>query len=379
MEAPLVNTVGPAVYGNTTNNSFDLDHVLELAGRPVPPDESFGLSTGAFPPPRVTSFDMFTVGWATAVFRLVPTEPTLNNVPVWAAKMVVRCENLEEMMRDGFSWNYENNVLPAETSIRHDLAPCWYNKGFRFITTWILVDHLNPGAPRWYARLEVMTADYADLCASFNIHRLSWENICGASAYTDYAVPVYHFDRHDADKNYGDMFGEYKPVSREWPWPENKPAPATQPSAAPGNLLLLPSGPANLQSNFVTPISGGYAQAPPASHPRPAKRARHSLDPVVGQQHYGQAGNGFTAQQQQMPHSQPPKRPLAPGESSRQAKRARNFALQDDQIKNGYIGEEPLGAHEGYLDDMFAGENPAAVQNWAPGPANPALWQNGFG
>ncbi|KAK3903685.1 hypothetical protein C8A05DRAFT_14354, partial [Staphylotrichum tortipilum] len=159
------------------------------------------------------------------IFRLVPRTGSPTVRPAWAAKMAVRCEDIEELLRDGFAWD-NDNFIHRESSVRYDLALEWLDRGFRNLTTWVLADRPGPGggSPRWFARIEVITADFHDLYA-FHVHRLSWQNICGATAYAaSSSIAVYHFDRNAPGDNFNVVTWDPKPMSCEWPWPERKAA-----------------------------------------------------------------------------------------------------------------------------------------------------------
>ncbi|KAK4232910.1 hypothetical protein C8A03DRAFT_19908 [Achaetomium macrosporum] len=177
------------------------------------------------PTTKFSPYTKYGEGWGTLMLSMVP-EPS---VPVqrtearttpWVATLIVKCEDMPRLMREGFFWLAEN-VVPEHGFLSDSLTRAWTAGGYRHFRVWILAKTCSPDeTPRWVARLEVVAASIEPL-SKFRVQDLSRENVLRANAWDTKKRCVYNYHCCDPDLNYNCIYDD-KPLDGWWPWPKER-------------------------------------------------------------------------------------------------------------------------------------------------------------
>ncbi|KAI2606334.1 uncharacterized protein GGS25DRAFT_523999 [Hypoxylon fragiforme] len=141
----------------------------------------------------------------------------------WVGKMDVKCDDVPQMMREGFYWSVENVIKeegvvdnytsPAYSSSNKPKPPC------RATRRWILQDMQRPR--RWIAYLEVhaLTLDIVS-----NIRLDSWHPnmVVSCSAWGHLDNLVYQFEARAPEDGFNTIYDDLM-LRGWWPWPRLRP------------------------------------------------------------------------------------------------------------------------------------------------------------
>ncbi|KAK4100080.1 hypothetical protein N658DRAFT_497794 [Parathielavia hyrcaniae] len=114
---------------------------------------------------------------------MVPEPSTVDyQRKAWAASLVIRCDDVARLMREGFFWS-PDNVVPEEGHIFGAKDARWLVMGYTIGRAWILTDKSQPAGkpPRWVGKLELY-ANPLDILPTFRLQNLSVRNVCDAVA-----------------------------------------------------------------------------------------------------------------------------------------------------------------------------------------------------
>ncbi|KAK3300677.1 uncharacterized protein B0H64DRAFT_428690 [Chaetomium fimeti] len=180
-----------------TPTSESLDNPgLDPATTPMPPqttDEPKGSKKASAAKPGPGFIEM----------RMTPAEWT--DKP-WVAFLVIGCEDVPRLMREGFFWSTEN-VVPEEGYISDNIRKECEGLGCRHKRTWIIADKANDKAPQWKGRLEVTSPLLATL-AAFRVKDLSRKNVYASYAWNWAGKLIYNYDYRYPKHNFNCIYDD---------------------------------------------------------------------------------------------------------------------------------------------------------------------------
>ncbi|KAK0641697.1 hypothetical protein B0T16DRAFT_393938 [Cercophora newfieldiana] len=146
----------------------------------------------------------------------------------WDAVVIVKCEDLAGLMRNGFHLSSENffpeenycSVLPQQTA-----------EGFTAFRTWVIRQNGRPGVPAWRGEI-VVWSQSMELLHRFQPKNLSRDTILDARVWRLNGMRgiVFQHDNCRPDQNINCMFGDN--CDAMWFWPPEVTAQGVLPRAA---------------------------------------------------------------------------------------------------------------------------------------------------
>ncbi|KAI1119017.1 hypothetical protein F5Y14DRAFT_118657 [Nemania sp. NC0429] len=147
-------------------------------------------------------------------FKFCPDPSKRDNTQEWMAALLVKCDDVPSLMREGFHWD-RTNIIKEEGYFDYDYtnAGCsWTWNGTRH---YFLEDLQRP--PRWIATIEVFAAKHETLCC-FDLGQLSLGNNCRTTAYSQSRKRIYEYIYGKHQQSYNAIYDDM-PMEGQWPWP----------------------------------------------------------------------------------------------------------------------------------------------------------------
>ncbi|KAK4100338.1 hypothetical protein N658DRAFT_507863 [Parathielavia hyrcaniae] len=131
-------------------------------------------------------------GWETVVFMLLPDLSTAEyREASWAATLLILCDDLSRLMREGIFWSPDNLVPEQGPPSAHNITNGGEN-------------------PRWVGKLNV-AARHSQTLAAFRLQNLSPQNASHVYAKNRHGRMVYNYFRGWPEANYNYIYGD-KPL-----------------------------------------------------------------------------------------------------------------------------------------------------------------------
>ncbi|KAI2463929.1 hypothetical protein F4781DRAFT_425944 [Annulohypoxylon bovei var. microspora] len=197
---PPPATHGKSYFDNETTESIELDLRADC---PYPDDN--GSTTGSFSPP-----------------------PTILS-PFWCARLIFKCENVPQLMREGLYWSLSNvqwedgfitSYAPAvNNSFDEIMNEYCLEEGLMYTRHYFLHDLQVP--PRWIAHFQIH-ADTIRLLADLRLESLCKEHVYHAIAWSfGRQETIYRYDKSDWEGWYNVIYDDM-PLEGWWPWPKKE-------------------------------------------------------------------------------------------------------------------------------------------------------------
>ncbi|KAI0379402.1 hypothetical protein F5Y04DRAFT_282824 [Hypomontagnella monticulosa] len=150
----------------------------------------------------------------------------INSMP-WMGLLHVKCDDMAQLMRDGFHWTTQNvqreDGYYGTTSACTDHNPNdkeWLlHCGFYETRHYFLRD-LQHNPPRWVANFKFHARE-REILTRIRLEYLTVERIFRAKAFGDACETIYEFRRYQPERNFNAIYDDM-PLDGWWPWPKKK-------------------------------------------------------------------------------------------------------------------------------------------------------------
>ncbi|KAI0871589.1 hypothetical protein GGS24DRAFT_53759 [Hypoxylon argillaceum] len=151
-------------------------------------------------------------------FGFCPNPSDLTRNQAWGALLMVKCDDVPRLMREGFHWDGAN-VIREEGYIDRDFRYAHRRKdGKRWASTrhYYLQDLQQP--PRWVATIKVFALNPGTVC-QFDLNQLSRESMQWATALNPFSRHhIYNWDSWSPAVRFNAIYDDM-PMEGWWPWP----------------------------------------------------------------------------------------------------------------------------------------------------------------
>ncbi|KAI1263240.1 hypothetical protein F5Y18DRAFT_429329 [Xylariaceae sp. FL1019] len=156
-----------------------------------------------------------TVGEPSIRAALSPDPQQPQFLQDWCAQLLVKCDDLPRLMREGFHWSLTNIVREDGFAEPFKDPDGGIKTRFTVVRTYYLRD-LNY-KPLWTAKLIVHSVS-SDALRAFRPADLSHNNVRYLRGWNKFGQPVYVYSTEHPTFNINAIYDE-EPLSGIWPWP----------------------------------------------------------------------------------------------------------------------------------------------------------------